>query len=323
MTGASAPDQLLAAARTGDRVALARLLTAVENDAAAARAIATTTWTSPAAYSIGVTGAPGAGKSTLVDRLIAVSLVRFVPDGATTPVAQLGVLCVDPSSPRSGGAILGDRVRMQDHALDARVFIRSFASRGHLGGLSVAVPDALAVLGAAGFGLVLVETVGVGQVELEVAATADVTVVVVTPGWGDAVQAAKAGLLEVADVFVVNKADRPGTAEARRDLSSMLDLGTSRDDGWRPPIVDTVAIDGTGTDELLEAIEAFRAHERGGGDDARRYDRAARLLGRLVAARHARSLDELVSSSGFEGAARDVAAGVLDPYTAVDALLTP
>ena len=201
------------------------------------------------------------------------------------------------------------------------MFIRSLASRGHLGGLSVAVPDALAVLGAVGFELVLVETVGVGQVELEVAATADLTVVVVTPGWGDALQAAKAGLLEVADVFVVNKADRPGAAEARRDLDQMLDLGTGRDDGWRPPIVDTVATEGTGTAELLAAIDAFRSHERGERAAARRYDRATRLLRRLVAARLARSIDDVVASRGFEVAVVGVAAGDVDPYSALDALL--
>ena len=320
MTGARAPAQLLADARMGDRVALARLLSAVENDAASAREIARATWTGTRAYSVGITGAPGAGKSTLTDRLITATLERSAT-GSSATLDQLGVLCVDPSSPLSGGAILGDRVRMQDHALDPRVFIRSFASRGHLGGLSIAVPDALAVLGAAGFDLVFVETVGVGQVELEVAATADATVVVVTAGWGDAMQAAKAGLLEVADVFVVNKADRPGASEARRDLSSMLDLGTGRSDGWRPPIVDTVASEGAGTGELLDAIEAFRAHERGAGGSGRRHDRAMRLLRRLVAARLSRSVDDVVSSSGFEDAAREVAAGRVDPYTAVDALL--
>ncbi|HEV3329081.1 MAG TPA: methylmalonyl Co-A mutase-associated GTPase MeaB [Acidimicrobiales bacterium] len=321
MTGGDAPDQLLAAARTGDRVALARLLSAVENDAPGARGVAATTWTSSRAYSVGVTGAPGAGKSTLTDRLISASLGRVDRSGVHAPVAQLGVLCVDPTSPRSGGAILGDRVRMQDHALDPRVFIRSFASRGHLGGLSVAVPDALAVLGAVGFELVFVETVGVGQVELEVAATADVTVVVVTPGWGDALQAAKAGLLEVADVFVVNKADRPGAAEARRDLDQMLDLGTGRDDGWRPPVVDTVATEDAGTTELLGAIDAFRAHERGARATARRHERATRLLSRLVAARLARSVDDVVASKGFDEAVHQVAHGDVDPYSAVDALL--
>jgi LAO/AO transport system kinase len=321
VTGGDAPAQLLATARTGDRVALARLLSAVENDAPGARGVAASTWTAPRAYSVGVTGAPGAGKSTLTDRLIGASLGRVGADGQLAPVAQLGVLCVDPTSPRSGGAILGDRVRMQDHALDPRVFIRSLASRGHLGGLSVAVPDALAVLGAVGFELVFVETVGVGQVELEVAATADVTVVVVTPGWGDALQAAKAGILEVADVFVVNKADRPGATEARRDLDQMLDLGTGRDDGWRPPIVDTVATEDTGTTELLGAIDAFRDHECGARAEARRHERTTRLLSRLVAARLARSIDDVVASTGFDEAVHMVAHGDVDPYSAVDALL--
>jgi LAO/AO transport system kinase len=321
VTGVDAPDQLLATARTGDRVALARLLSAVENDAPGARGVAAETWTAPRAYSIGVTGAPGAGKSTLTDRLIGASLRRVGTEGQHAPVAHLGVLCVDPTSPRSGGALLGDRVRMQDHALDPRVFIRSLASRGHLGGLSLAVPDALAVLGAAGFELVFVETVGVGQVELEVAATADATIVVVTPGWGDALQAAKAGILEVADVFVVNKADRPGAAEARQDLEQMLHLGTGRDDGWRPPIVETVATEDLGTAELLEAIEAFRAHERGERGARRRLDRATRLLERLVAARLSRSIDDVVASMAFDEAAQRVACGDVDPYSAVDGLL--
>jgi LAO/AO transport system kinase len=323
VTGGEAPAQLLATARTGDRVALARLLSAVENDAPGARGVAAVTWTTSRAYAVGVTGAPGAGKSTLTDRLIGASLGRAGSDGQPAAVAQLGVLCVDPTSPRSGGAILGDRVRMQDHALDPRVFIRSLASRGHLGGLSVAVPDALAVLGAVGFELVFVETVGVGQVELEVAATADATVVVVTPGWGDALQAAKAGILEVADIFVVNKADRPGAAEARQDLDQMLNLGTGRDDGWRPPIVDTVATEDLGTSELLDAIDAFRAHERGERAAKRRLDRAGRLLQRLVAARLSRSIDDVVGSTAFGEAARQVACGDVDPYSAVDGLLAP
>lgn len=318
MTGAHAPSDLLAAAREGDRVALARLLTAIENDPAAARAIAPATWTARRGYAVGVTGAPGAGKSTLTDRLIAGALARA--DADREPAA-VGVLCVDPSSPLSGGAILGDRVRMQGHATDARVFIRSLASRGHLGGLSVAVPDALAALAAAGFDRVYVETVGVGQVELEVAATADVTCVVVPAGWGDAMQAAKAGLLEVADLFVVNKADRPGATEARRDLEQMLDLGTSRDDGWRPPVLETVATEGTGVDAVLDALEAFRAAQAGAVADRRRRDRARRLLARLVADRAARSVEELVGSGRFDAAVRRVGSGELDPYTAVDGLV--
>lgn len=171
----------LRAARDGDRVALAKLLSAAERQDAATRELARLTWRSPRAFSIGITGAPGVGKSTLTDRLITASLDGDADGDAPR---QLGVLCIDPTSPFSGGAILGDRIRMQDHALDGRVFIRSLATRGHHGGLSVAVPDAVAVLAATGFPLVVIETVGVGQVELEIAATADATVVVVTPGWG-------------------------------------------------------------------------------------------------------------------------------------------
>ena len=322
MTGPTGPSALLDAARGGNRVALARLLTISENDEAGARALATQTWTTRRAFSIGITGAPGAGKSTLTDRMIATSLARFVPPGATAAVSQLGVLCVDPTSPFSGGAILGDRVRMQDHALDDRVFIRSLATRGQQGGLSVAVPDALALLGAVGFELVLIETVGVGQVELDVAGTADVTIVVVTPGWGDALQTAKAGLLEIADIFVVNKADRSGAAEARRDLDQMLELGTGRDDGWRPPIVETVATEDRGTAELFDAIEALSAHLAGATGTARRRARAASLLHRLAAATIERSVVVLAGSGRFDSAVDAVAAGELDPYTAVDDLLT-
>ena len=168
------------------------------------------------------------------------------------------MLAVDPSSPFSGGAILGDRVRMQGHATDPSVFIRSMATRGHLGGLALAVPEAVRVLGAAGLPVVIVETVGVGQMEVEVASATDTTVVVVTPGWGDSMQANKAGLLEVADVLVVNKADRPGVREARRDLEQMLDLSAASD--WRPPVVETVAATGDGVDGLWEAVAGHRAH---------------------------------------------------------------
>src|SRR5258707_14997411 len=184
------------------------------------------------AYSVGITGAPGAGKSTLTDKLI----TRIRKDDV-----EVGVLAIDPSSPFSGGAILGDRVRMQDHATDPGVFIRSMATRGHLGGLSLATPQAVRVLDAAGKPWVLIETVGVGQVEIEVAGAADTTMVVVNPGWGDAVQAAKAGLLEIADLLVINKADRPGVDETRRDLDTMLDLSELREGAWRPPIVIAVA----------------------------------------------------------------------------------
>src|SRR5664280_1961079 len=231
----SDPSALLEAARDGDRVALARLLSMVERGGDGSRSVAELAFkTIDQAYTVGVTGAPGAGKSTLTDRFITLGREQGL-DGPD----QLAVLAIDPSSPYSGGAILGDRVRMQSHALDDGVFIRSMATRGHLGGLAVAVPDAVRLLSAVGIPLVLIETVGVGQQEVEVAAATDTTIVVVNPGWGDAIQANKAGLLEIADLFVINKADRPGARETRRDLDLMLDLtdlGT-----WRPEILETVA----------------------------------------------------------------------------------
>ena len=204
------PASLFDAARAGDRVALPRLLSLVERGGAGARAVAEIAYRSTGrgqAYTVGITGAPGAGKSTLTDQLIARARHRGI-DGSD----RVAVLAIDPSSPFSGGAILGDRVRMQNHALDEKVFIRSMATRGHLGGLAVAVPDAVRVLSAVGVPVVLLETVGVGQQEVAVAAATDTTVVVVNPGWGDAIQANKAGLLEIADLFVINKADRPGRA---------------------------------------------------------------------------------------------------------------
>ena len=230
-------------------MALARLLSYVERGGETAMAVAELAYRSEVPYSVGLTGAPGAGKSTLTDRLIT-EVRGGWPDAEAIP--QVAVLAVDPTSPFSGGAILGDRVRMGQHTLDPTVFIRSMATRGHLGGLSLAVPDAIRLLGAAGLRVVIVETVGVGQMEVDIASAADTTVVVVTPGWGDAMQASKAGLLEVADVFVINKADRPGVREARRDLEQMLDL--ARPGAWRPEIVETTATGGDGIDELWRAV---------------------------------------------------------------------
>ena len=247
--------ELLARAQQGDRRALGRLLTFVERGGPQADEV--TELAHPAsgnAHVVGITGAPGAGKSTLTGQL-----TRLLPELGTRPA----VLAVDPSSPLTGGAILGDRIRMDDIAGEA-AFIRSMATRGHSGGLALAVPGAVRVFDAAGYDPVIIETVGVGQVEVDVAGTADTTVVVVTPGWGDAVQANKAGLLEVADVFVVNKADRPGANDARRDLELMLDLshvtGQEDDTGYRPPIVMTTALDGSGAPEVWEAVEAHAAH---------------------------------------------------------------
>jgi LAO/AO transport system kinase len=256
-------------AAAGERRALGRLLTWVERGGVEADEV--TELAHPAsggAHVVGITGAPGAGKSTLTGQL-----TRLLPELGVRPA----VLAVDPSSPLTGGAILGDRIRMDDIAGEA-AFIRSMATRGHSGGLALAVPGAVRVFDAAGYDPVIIETVGVGQVEVDVAGAADTTVVVVTPGWGDAVQANKAGLLEVADVFVVNKADRPGAKDARRDLELMLDLshmtGQEDESGYRPPIVMASAIDGTGAPEVWDAIAAHRAHlESTGGLEARRAGR--------------------------------------------------
>jgi LAO/AO transport system kinase len=258
------------------------------------------------AYTVGITGSPGAGKSTLT-----AGLVRLVRQAGE----EVAVLAVDPSSPFTGGAILGDRVRMQDHTLDSGVFIRSMATRGHVGGLALATPEAIRVLDAAGFSWVLVETVGVGQVEVEVAGATDTTMVVVNPGWGDAVQANKAGLLEVADVFVVNKADRPGVEETRRDLEQMLDLSAERP--WRPPVVACVAVQDRHVDDVWSAVLAHRQHlVSTGALEVRRADRTRAELRDVVAGQLTRR-----ALAAFEaGDQADIEAAVLDrrldPYTA-------
>ena len=333
------PGALLAEATGGDRVALARLLSIVERGGAASREVAHLAYRHPPPYTVGLTGAPGAGKSTLTDLLITAAragwpAVEGHPGGPeadphapparagapSEPVGQVAVLAVDPSSPFTGGAILGDRVRMQDHATDPTVFIRSMATRGHLGGLTLAVPEAVRVLGAVGLPLVLLETVGVGQMEVDVASAADTTVVVVTPGWGDSMQANKAGLLEVADLLVVNKADRPGAREARRDLEQMLDLSAPAD--WRPPVVETSAADRSGIDELWGAVAAHRAHLLADGRLARRRaDRLERELRRVLSARLAQRIERSGSGEGFAEAVRALVEGRLDPYEAADRLL--
>jgi LAO/AO transport system kinase len=314
----SDPAALLALAREHDRVALARLVSLVERGGAPGLAVAGLAYRATVPYTVGLTGAPGAGKSTLTDQLISLARAGW-PEPSPEPVDQIAVLAVDPTSPFSGGAILGDRIRMQQHALDPTVFIRSMATRGHLGGLALAVPDAVRVLGAAGIPLVIVETVGVGQMEVEVASAADTTLVVVTPGWGDSMQANKAGLLEVADLFVINKADRTGAREARRDLEQMLDLSSLG--AWRPPIIDTVATTGEGVGELWGAIAAHRAHLRGSGIlERRRADRLAHELRRVLLARSALTIDEMAGSEEFASAVKALAAGELDPYQAADRL---
>jgi LAO/AO transport system kinase len=317
VTRRSDPAVLFEAAVAGDRAALARLLSLVERGGEPSRIVAGLSFRSPGnAYSVGITGAPGAGKSTLTDRLVTVGRSKGFNGGRT-----LAVLAVDPSSPYSGGAILGDRVRMQGHALDNGVFIRSMATRGHLGGLSVAVPDAVRLLSAVGMPVVLVETVGVGQQEVEVAAATDSTVVVVNPGWGDAVQANKAGLLEIADLFVINKADRPGTRETRRDLESMLEL---TDGGaWRPPIVETVASTGEGIEELWAAIGAHRAHQIASHTlEAVRQRRLEREFHQIVTARVEERMVALEASEQYTDLMAAMGRGEVDPYEAADSMLS-
>jgi LAO/AO transport system kinase len=306
------PEDLLVAAREGDRASLARLLSMVERGGDGARQVEVLTHPrSGVAYTVGLTGAPGAGKSTLTGRLL--GHLRSTGD-------RVAVLAIDPSSPFSGGAILGDRIRMQEHATDDGVVIRSMATRGHLGGLALATPAAARVFDAAGWPWVLIETVGVGQVEVDVAGAADTTVVVLNPGWGDAVQASKAGLLEIADVFAINKADRPGAADAERDLRSALDLAGDR--AWRPPIVATVAEEGTGVGELWEAVTAHREHLEGSGDlERRRASRVREELAGLLAARLLERARRTAGGDRFASLAEDVAARRIDPWAAVDQLL--
>lgn len=312
------PVELMDQAHAGSRTALARLVTYVESGGTAHMETAALAYRTPSPYVVGLTGPPGAGKSTLTDRLITTALVHGSFDGGDA-FDEVGVLCVDPSSPFSGGAILGDRIRMQDHATNEHVFIRSMATRGHLGGLSLAVPDAVRVLGAAGFRFVLVETVGVGQMEIDIASAADTTIVVTNPGWGDAMQANKAGLLEVADIFVINKADRAGVRETRRDLEQMLDLGGDKE--WRPLIIDTIATSGAGTQELWAAMVAHRHFIQDGRADEHRRRRTRAELDKVLAAVLATRARELAHGPAYEAQIEALLAGTTDPYRAAEALL--
>jgi LAO/AO transport system kinase len=310
------PEALVDGALAGERASVARLISMVEKGGDAAHAaIARLYPHTGSAYTVGITGAPGAGKSTLTDKLI--SRIRKED-------VEVGVLAIDPSSPFSGGAILGDRVRMQDHATDPGVFIRSMATRGHLGGLSLATPQAVRVLDAAGKPWVLIETVGVGQVEIEVAGAADTTMVVVNPGWGDAVQAAKAGLLEIADLFVVNKSDRDGAAETVRDLEFMLDLSMppKGETHWRPPIVKTVASRGEGFEELWEALNSHRSFlESDGRLAARRRKRTREELRSILVERLYERAGQICSGPQFDELAARIEAREVDPYSAAESLL--
>ena len=306
--------ELFQAALQGDRAALARLLSLLERGGQQGRDIARLSYAlSGQAYTVGLTGAPGAGKSTLTSALI--THLRSLGE-------QVAVLAIDPSSPFTGGAILGDRVRMQDHATDPGVFIRSMATRGHLGGLSLATPEAVRLLDAVGQRWVLVETVGVGQVEVEIAGKADTTVVVVNPGWGDSVQANKAGLMEIADIFVINKADRKGVEETRRDLEQMLDLGDHPHEAWRPPILAAVATDGTGVSALWQTVAEHRAFIEGSGELERRRSLRLRLeLREIVARRLEQRARELTSGDRWDELQAEVLARTIDPWSAADEML--
>lgn len=307
------PD-LVERARAGEARAVARLISLVEDESPLLREVmAALAPHTGHAQVIGITGSPGVGKSTSTSALV--TELR----GAGK---RVGVLAVDPSSPFSGGALLGDRVRMQDHALDRDVYIRSMASRGHLGGLAWTTPQALRVLDAAGCDVILVETVGVGQSEVEIAGLADTTIVLLAPGMGDGIQAAKAGILEIGDLYVVNKADRDGAQQVRRDLRSMLALGERPEGGWQRPILLTVAQQGEGLAEVVAAVDQHREWLASSGELDRRRTRRARgeIEAIAVTALRARWGD-VRGRSELDGLAAAVVAGETDPYAAADALL--
>jgi len=308
--------ELFDAAAAGDRSALARLLSLIERGDDDARTVGRLAYPrSGDGYTVGLTGAPGAGKSTLTSSIIGHLRARDL---------EVAVLAIDPSSPFTGGAILGDRVRMQDHATDPGVFIRSMATRGHLGGLALATPEAVRLLDAIGRKWILVETVGVGQVEVEVAGKADTTVVVVNPGWGDSVQANKAGLMEIADVFVINKADRKGVEETSRDLMQMLDLSDLPHDSWRPPIVPTVGSTGDGVPALWDAVLAHREYAESSGQlHERRTFRLREELREIVAQRLGQRARQICSGERWDALTAAVVERTTDPWSAADEMLAP
>lgn len=307
---------LVRSAREGSPRAVARLISLVEDAHPALREVmAALAPHTGHAHVIGITGSPGVGKSTTTNALVAALRTRGL---------RIGILAVDPSSPFSGGALLGDRIRMQDHALDPEVYIRSMASRGHLGGLSWSTPQALRVLDAAGCDVVLVETVGVGQSEVQVAGLADTTVVLLAPGMGDGVQAAKAGILEIGDVFVVNKADRDGASATVRDLRHMISLGDRREPGlWRPPVVRTVASTGEGVEEMVEAIDKHLGwlcdHDE---LRRRRVTRAADEIESIALAGLRSRMGDLRHDDSVDRLAAEVVDGTTDPYAAADQVVS-
>ncbi|MFC7974907.1 methylmalonyl Co-A mutase-associated GTPase MeaB [Streptomyces cinereoruber] len=306
---------LVAQAREGRPRAVARLISLVEGASPQLREVmAALAPLTGGAYVVGLTGSPGVGKSTSTSALV----TAYRRAGR-----RVGVLAVDPSSPFSGGALLGDRVRMSDHASDPGVYIRSMATRGHLGGLAWSAPQAIRVLDAAGCEVILVETVGVGQSEVEIASQADTSVVLLAPGMGDGIQAAKAGILEIGDVYVVNKADRDGADATARELNHMLGLGEARAPGdWRPPIVKTVAARGEGVDEVVEALEKHRAWmEEHGVLAERRRARASREVETIAVTALRERIGDLRGDRRLDALAERITAGDLDPYAAADELV--
>ena len=308
------PNELFDAACAGDRAALARVLSLLERGDAVAREVGRLAYKkSGGGYTVGITGAPGAGKSTLTS-----SLIKHLRQQQL----EIAVLAIDPSSPFTGGAILGDRVRMQDHATDPGVFIRSMATRGHLGGLSLSTPEAIRMLDAVGRAWILVETVGVGQVEVEIAGKADTTVVVLNPGWGDSVQANKAGLMEIADIFVINKADRKGVEETRRDIEQMLELSDLPHEAWRPPIIATIGNTGEGVPALWDAVlEHRQAIETTGELKSRRDFRLREELREIVARRLEQRAREICTGEVWDVLQTQVLDKTLDPWSAADEML--
>ena len=307
----SLADRVLA----GDARAVARAISMIEDEDEASAALVRAIFPRTGhAYLIGVTGPPGAGKSTLVARLV--SALRKSPASPS-----IGVIAVDPTSPFSGGAVLGDRLRMQAHAQDDGVFIRSMATRGHLGGLARATGDAAIVLDAAGKDIIIIETVGVGQDEVDIIRTADVSIVTLVPGTGDEVQALKAGIMEIADIFVVNKADREGADRLVASVEANLALQTFASGEWRPPVLKTIASTGQGVPELVATIEAYRAHSTG-AQDVRRRTRSEYRLRELVSQRFMDHLERHVLAPGELSATVDkIARRDVDPYSAAADLL--